>query len=105
MINWKVRFKNPLFWVHLIAAVSIPMFAGVGMEWESMTSWPVLGDTVIRAFSNPVVLVAMAVAAWGVVNDPTVYGAGDSLEVMDREEPKRINVVRGEHAKTDEEGL
>lgn len=102
MINWKVRFKNPLFWVQLVAAISVPMFAGVGLEWEAMTTWAALGETIVKAVSNPVVIVAMLVAAWGVVNDPTVAGAGDSLEVMERDAPKVVNVERGEHTKTGE---
>ena len=26
-INWKVRFKNPVFWFNLAAAVFLPMLA------------------------------------------------------------------------------
>ena len=37
-INWKVRFKNPVFWFNLAASVFVPMLACLGMNWEDMTS-------------------------------------------------------------------
>lgn len=37
-INWKVRFKNPVFWFNLAAAIFLPMLACLGFNWEDMTS-------------------------------------------------------------------
>lgn len=86
-INWAVRAKNPLFWIQMACAVGLPMLAGVGLEWEDVTSWPVLFDTIVKAVANPVVLLAMLGAAWGVVNDPTTAGASDSQQAMSYKEP------------------
>lgn len=88
MINWTIRAKNPLFWVQLIAAIAAPMLAGVGVAWEDVTSWPTLWGVVVQAVSNPVVVLAMAVAAWGVINDPTSNGISDTDEVLKLSEPK-----------------
>ena len=38
-INWKVRFKNPVFWFNLAASIFLPMLACLGFNWEDMTSW------------------------------------------------------------------
>ena len=38
-INWKVRIKNPLWWVQIAAALLLPMLAYFGLAWEDMTSW------------------------------------------------------------------
>lgn len=37
-INWKVRFKNPVFWFNLAASIFLPMLACLGFNWEDMTS-------------------------------------------------------------------
>lgn len=87
-INWKVRVKNPLFWVQMASAIALPMLAGVGLQWSDMTSWPALWNAAVAAVMNPVVVVAMAVAAWGVINDPTTAGASDSPEAMEYVAPK-----------------
>ncbi len=41
-INWKVRFKNPVFWFNLGASIFLPMLACLGFNWEDMTSWLLL---------------------------------------------------------------
>ena len=35
-INWKVRFKNPVFWFNLAASIFLPMLACLGFNWEDM---------------------------------------------------------------------
>ncbi len=37
-INWKVRFKNPVFWFNLAASIFLPMLACLGFNWEDMIS-------------------------------------------------------------------
>ena len=36
-INWKVRFKNPVFWANLAVAIFLPMLAALGLRWEDIT--------------------------------------------------------------------
>lgn len=77
-INWKVRFKNPVFIVQLLAAVFLPMLAYFGYKWEDMTSWGAILNVLIGAAKNPVVVVAVIVSVTNAVNDPTTKGLFDS---------------------------
>ena len=58
-INWKVRLKNPVFWFNLAAAIFLPMLACLGMNWEDMTSWQAIGDVLLKAVQNPVIVVSV----------------------------------------------
>ena len=87
MINWKIRFKNPIFWVQLFIALSAPMFAAAGMGWEQLDSWGALAQLLWDSIKSPAVLIAMLAADWGVVVDPTSVGFKDSQQVMDYTEP------------------
>lgn len=84
-INWKVRAKNPLFWAGVVAAIAAPMLSGVGVEWSDMTSWATLGQTALKAIGNPVVVVAVVVSLFGILNDPTSKGMSDAASVIDPE--------------------
>lgn len=88
-INWKVRAKNPYFWIGVVAAIGAPMLAGVGLEWADMTSWAMLGKTAMSALGNPVVVVAMVVSLFGVINDPTTSGFNDSNRALNYDKPKK----------------
>ena len=46
-INWKVRFKNPVFWFNLAASIFLPMLACLGFNWEDMTSWQAVGNVLL----------------------------------------------------------
>lgn len=37
MINWKVRFKNPVFYVQLLLAVLTPILAYMGLTMSDLT--------------------------------------------------------------------
>ena len=88
-INWTVRFKNPVFWAELAAAVMLPVMAHMGMNWEDMTSWSALGGMLGNAVQNPVIVVAVAVSVWNAINDPTTAGMSDSIQAMTYSEPKK----------------
>lgn len=88
-INWKARFKNPNFVFRFIAALLIPALAGVGMEWQELTSWSSLGDAVIAIASNPVVLAIMVYNAFNMTPDGTVDGWSDSDLALNRSLPKQ----------------
>ena len=87
MINWKVRFKNPVFWVQVIVAVVLPILAYLGLSWDDMTSWEALGGIFIEAVKNPVILVSVVVSVWNAINDPTTKGLNDSFMAMTYDEP------------------
>lgn len=87
-INWKVRFKNPIFIVQLVLAVITPILAYFGLAWEDMTTWASIGTLLLDAVKNPVVVVAVLVSVWNAVNDPTTSGVGDSAEALTYTAPK-----------------
>lgn len=87
MINWKVRAKNPIFWVQVAVAIVLPILAYLGLSWDDMTSWAALGGIFLEAIKNPVILVSVVVSVWNAVNDPTTKGLGDSARALGYEQP------------------
>lgn len=88
-INWKVRIKNPLFWVQVGLAVLMPILAYLGIAAEDMTSWGILGATLFEAVKNPYVLGLVLVSVWNAINDPTTNGVNDSDLAMTYTVPKK----------------
>ena len=87
MINWKVRVKNPIFWVQVAVAIVLPILAYLGLSWDDMTSWAALGGIFLEAIKNPVILVSVVVSVWNAINDPTTKGLGDSARALGYEQP------------------
>ena len=87
-INWKVRFKNPVFIAQLACAVVMPLIVGMGAEWSDMTTWAALGSTIAAALGNPVVVVSMLTSVWACITDPTTSGISDSKYALERTELK-----------------
>jgi phi LC3 family holin len=77
-INWKVRFKNPVFWANLAISIVFPILAYMGLSWEDMTTWAALGKVFLEAIKNPVIVVSVIVSVWNLINDPTTAGYSDS---------------------------
>lgn len=78
MINWKVRFKNPVFLAQLVLAVFVPILGYFGITARDLTTWGSVFILVKNAVSNPYVLGLIAVSLWNAVNDPTTKGVQDS---------------------------
>jgi len=82
MINWKVRCKNPNFWmsfissVLLLAQLVLELF-GIKMDFGD------LGNK-LKAIVNAVFMV---LSVLGVVTDPTTAGVNDSQRAMTYEKP------------------
>ena len=87
-INWKVRFKNPQFWIQIGISIITPVFAYFGLSGSDMTSWPKVWETVSHAAGNPYVLTLIAVSLINAINDPTTAGPGDSVQALTYEQPK-----------------
>lgn len=87
-INWKVRFRNPVWWAEVAAAVILPMLAAIGLGWEDVTSWAALWNVIKTAFDNPVTLAAVLVSVWNTVTDPTTAGICDSDRALCYEKPQ-----------------
>jgi len=84
-LNWKVRIKNPYFWLGLIAVI----LAAVGVSPESLTSWSILYAQVRALLSNPFAVGCVIVAALGYINDPTTSGLSDSRQALGYETPRK----------------
>ena len=87
MINWKVRFKNPVFIAQLVLAILSPILAYAGLTMQDMTTWKALGDLLLGAISNPYVLGLVIVSVWNLVVDPTTKSVWDSPLAMSYERP------------------
>ena len=87
-INWKVRVKNPVFWAQILVAVISPILVGLGLQWEELTTWQALGDALLKAICNPVIVVSVIGSVWAAATDPTTKGAGDSALALTYTEPK-----------------
>lgn len=83
-INWKIRVKNPYFWLGLIAVI----LAAIGVSPESLTSWNILFGQVKDLFLNPFAIGCVVVAVLGYVNDPTTKGLSDSVQALQYDKPK-----------------
>lgn len=89
MINWKVRFKNPVFYIQLILAVLTPILAYMGLTVQDLTTWSALGNVLLKAVSNPYILALVIVSVWNAVNDPTTTGISDSTKAMEYDKPNK----------------
>ena len=73
-LNWKVRVKNPSFWVSIALAILTPILAYMGITAQDITTWSALGNVLLQAVSNPYILVMVAVSVYNAVVDPTTTG-------------------------------
>lgn len=87
-INWKVRFKNPVFWRNIAIAIVAPILTYLGMGWSDITTWGAFGEILKQAILNPVILVSVVISIWNAINDPTTAGDSDSVQVMGYTKPK-----------------
>lgn len=77
-INWKIRFKNPVFIAQFILAILTPILAYAGLTAQDITTWSKLGSLLLGAAANPYVLSLVLVSLWNCINDPTTEGLVDS---------------------------
>ena len=87
-MNWKVRFKNPLFIAQIILSVLTPILAYAGLTVKDLTTWRALGDLLMGALSNPYVLGLVVVSVFNAVTDPTTSGVKDSEQALTYAKPK-----------------
>ena len=69
-INIDAKFKNPYFWLSVIALI----FSASGVDFNQLTSWRLLGEALIDIISNPVSVVAVVTALLGIWNDNSTKG-------------------------------
>ncbi len=79
-INWKVRLKNPVFWLTVIPAVITFVYTVLG----AVGVVPSLSEDVVV---NIVTALISALTTIGVLVDPTTKGVGDSERAMSYDAP------------------
>lgn len=79
-INWKVRIKNPVFWLTIIPAVVTCIYCILG----ALGIFPALTESMVLNIASAVVT---ALTTLGVLVDPTTKGVGDSERAMEYTEP------------------
>ena len=92
MINYKVRFRNPVFIAQLILAVLTPILAYAGLTMQYLTTWKALGDLLLGAVKNPYVLSLVVVSVFNAVTDPTTAGVKDSERALTYDFPHKEEV-------------
>ena len=87
-INWKIRFKNPLFIFQLVSTAIASILAYTRLSWEGLTTWQSVGELVLQAYSNPFLLGLVIIAFYNQLTDPTTKGHSDSPQAMNYRKPK-----------------
>ena len=64
------KFRNPYFWLSMFALI----FSASGIEFNTLTSWQLLGDSLLSILNNPVAVVAVITAMLGIWNDNSTKG-------------------------------
>ena len=79
-INWKVRFKNPIFWITIIPAAISAVYGVLAVAGIVPR---IAESTLITAFTGVVGLLS----SLGIITDPTTAGLEDSTRAMKYESP------------------
>lgn len=64
------KFKNPYFWLSVFALI----FSASGIEFNTLTSWTLLGQALFSIIQNPVAIIAVITAFLGIWNDNSTKG-------------------------------
>lgn len=87
-INWKVRFKNPLFYAALVLAIVAPVGVTFGINFEDLTTWPLVWDIAKKTFLTPHLVITVFIAVVAFLIDPTTVGLSDSRDALRYRKPK-----------------
>lgn len=64
------KLRNPYFWLSIFGLI----FAAAGIDFNTLTSWQLLGEALLNIVTNPVSIVAVITAMLGVWNDNSTKG-------------------------------
>lgn len=87
-INWKVRLQSGSWWLGIISAVIVAVFAILNL-------FGVKTSVAASDIMNAATLVLMIPAAIGIISDPTTKGISDSTQALTYEAP-RTDETEGE---------
>ena len=80
-MNWKVRLRNPVFWVQIVVSAFAAVLAYAGLTAADLTT--------CNAVRNPYCLFLVLSSVWNAVNDPTTKGVADSERARSYDTPSR----------------
>ena len=66
----KEKIRNPYFWLAVVGLI----FSASGIDFNTLTSWSLLGQALFSIVSNPVSIVAVVTAFLGIWNDNSTKG-------------------------------
>lgn len=92
MINWKIRIKNPVFWIQIGIGVILTALAYNSMQPQDLTTWSGVVVLIKEILNNPYLLCLCIYNGWCAVNDPTSSGISDSSRVL---KYKKVNSYKG----------
>lgn len=75
------KVKNPYLWLSVVALI----FSAAGIDFNTLTSWELLGAAIMSILQNPVSIVAVITAMLGIWNDNSTKGM-DKIKVKNKEE-------------------
>lgn len=76
-INWKVRSKNPNFWVKIaLSIIGIPI-AYAGTEYSEINTWGTFFGIIGNAYANPYIVAMILFALYNSISEDTSKGFGD----------------------------
>lgn len=81
-INWKIRIKNPVFWVQVLGGVLLTALSYNSMQPQDLTSWNGVISLFKGVITNPYLLALCLYNAWSAINDPTTSGVRDSTKAL-----------------------
>lgn len=64
------RFKSPAVWIGIFSLISI-IFSTAGVQLSDLTSWKIVGQTLLNIVTNPFTLGSVIVAIFSFLNNPT----------------------------------
>ena len=64
------KLKNPMFWLSIVGL----LFASAGIDFQTLTSWQLLGEALLSILNNPVSVVAVLTALVGIWNNNDTKG-------------------------------
>lgn len=79
-INWKVRLKQPAFWVATIPVV-------ISFVYSILALFGVVPSITEDIVQNAFIAIVAILAQFGIVIDPTTKGVGDSARAMTYDKP------------------
>jgi phi LC3 family holin len=82
-INWKVRLKNPAFYLAMVPALLL--VAQIVLNWIGVEVAADIIEAEATKFINAVFVV---LALLGIVTDPTTKGTSDSIKAQYYEKPR-----------------